>query len=316
MPLETPIVLVCYRRPEQTQRVLDRLKEVEPTNLYVAADGPRHRNEWSAVRATRKLFENIGWDCEVRLDFSERNLGLALRVTSAVSSAFQHYDEVIVLEDDIVPDASFFMYCSEMLDRYRSVDRVMQICGTCFTDVGQVAESSYSFTQLASPGGFATWKRVWESFDASYFRTSLARLARILPISMRWVYARPGLWQEVTADEALLQRIMKCGKFYTRWLAGSQTRSLPNSWAGSFALWVVKQNGLVATPFRNLVKNTGFGEFSTHFPNAQHDLANRETLAMSFPLQHPARVELDLHFQRKCAKVLDHALLSGNSTLS
>ena len=129
--LETPVVLITYKRPDSTRRVLERIAEVEPRSLYVASDGPKHEEEEEAVAATRRLFDNPGWDCEVHHDFADHNLGLALRVTTAITRAFELFDEVIVLEDDTVPDPTFFTFCSALLEHYRSDERVMQIKGTC-----------------------------------------------------------------------------------------------------------------------------------------------------------------------------------------
>ena len=43
--LETPIVIITYKRPETTRRVLERVAQVRPKVLYVASDGPRKKSE-------------------------------------------------------------------------------------------------------------------------------------------------------------------------------------------------------------------------------------------------------------------------------
>ena len=38
---KTPILLLIFNRPDITNRVFSAIREVRPTQLYVAADGPR-----------------------------------------------------------------------------------------------------------------------------------------------------------------------------------------------------------------------------------------------------------------------------------
>ena len=41
----TPILLNVFNRPEETERVLSILRDLEPEELYVHCDGPRHDNQ-------------------------------------------------------------------------------------------------------------------------------------------------------------------------------------------------------------------------------------------------------------------------------
>ena len=37
----TPILLIVFNRPDPTQRVLDMLENIQPSQLYITADGSR-----------------------------------------------------------------------------------------------------------------------------------------------------------------------------------------------------------------------------------------------------------------------------------
>ncbi|MCB9192553.1 MAG: hypothetical protein H6602_12900 [Flavobacteriales bacterium] len=39
--METPVLLLVYNRPKQTEQVLKRLKECGVKNVFVSADGPK-----------------------------------------------------------------------------------------------------------------------------------------------------------------------------------------------------------------------------------------------------------------------------------
>ena len=37
----TPVLLLVFNRPDLAERVLNKIKEVRPAKLFIAADGPR-----------------------------------------------------------------------------------------------------------------------------------------------------------------------------------------------------------------------------------------------------------------------------------
>ena len=43
--METPVLLLVYNRPEQTFRVLQRLKEFGVTTIFVSGDGPKSKDD-------------------------------------------------------------------------------------------------------------------------------------------------------------------------------------------------------------------------------------------------------------------------------
>ena len=118
MSFDVPVLLLTWRRPDTTRQVLDALRAVAPTKLYVASDGPRNQAEAKAVQATRDLIsEHIDWSCQIKTRFCAENQGCQLGVSSAITWFFEHEEAGIVLEDDCVPHPDFFVYCRELLER-------------------------------------------------------------------------------------------------------------------------------------------------------------------------------------------------------
>ena len=52
MSFAVPVLLLTWRRPDTTRQVLEALRLVAPSKLYVASDGPRNEVEAKAVQAT------------------------------------------------------------------------------------------------------------------------------------------------------------------------------------------------------------------------------------------------------------------------
>jgi hypothetical protein len=164
---ETPILLIIFNSPTTTQYTFDAIRSIKPRNLYVAADGPRqnHPDDNEKCILARDIIKQIDWDCQIKTNFREANSGGAGKgVSSAISWFFQNVEEGIILEYDCVAHPDFFIYCSELLNKYRNDDTVMFIGGDNFQDGLIRGKSSYYFSPLAHIWGWATWKRVWNKY--------------------------------------------------------------------------------------------------------------------------------------------------------
>ena len=166
--LKTPVLLIVFRRLDTTKRVLEAIRKVKPQKLYIASDYARKNNdkEVKKVLEVRKYVEeNIDWDCKVEKDYAEENYGSRKRVSSAISCVLSNEEEVIVIEDDIVPVPDFFEFCREMLDYYRDDERVMMISGN--NNIKGHIDKPYTFSCFSGVWGWATWKRAWKYYDDS-----------------------------------------------------------------------------------------------------------------------------------------------------
>src|SRR5688500_9438765 len=112
--LETPVLLLIFNRPDLTSRVVERLRQVSPRRLFIAADGPRpdRDGDMELCEAARALVDDaIDWPCEVYRLYRRANLGCKAAVTEAIDWFFETVDEGIILEDDCLPDITFFPFC-------------------------------------------------------------------------------------------------------------------------------------------------------------------------------------------------------------
>jgi hypothetical protein len=131
----------------------------------VFADGPRSQEEARRCELALAETKAVDWDCDVRWDVAGENLGARRRYSSGVDWVFSDVDEAIVLDDDCVPDPTFFGFCEELLACYRDDPRVMMVCGTNYLDRWQDDRQSYHFSCYGGVWGWATWKRAWRHND-------------------------------------------------------------------------------------------------------------------------------------------------------
>ncbi len=162
-----PILFMIFNRPETTEKVFYKIRQVKPKKLYISADGPREhkKDDIMKCKQAREIVSKIDWDCDVKTRFLTENLGCGLGPSTAIDWIFEHEESAIILEDDCVPAIPFFSYCTELLERYKNNTRIMSIVGTQLCKDKFVHEDSYFFSRYFRATGWATWKRAWSLFD-------------------------------------------------------------------------------------------------------------------------------------------------------
>lgn len=263
--LTTPVVLIIFNRPQTTRRVFEEIRSARPPRLFVICDGPRagRPQEQRLVQEARAIIEDVDWPCEVVTNYSDVNLGCRDRVASGIDWVFSCEEEAIILEDDCVPEPSFFRFCSEMLARYRTDERIGTIAGTHFRVGTSYGEASYYFSKYPRVWGWASWRRAWAHYDRS---------ASVWPEVLR-CGALPGLTLPV-------ERV-----YWERALEGVYRRAI-DTWDYQLTLSCWTQSMLTVVPNHNLISNIGFGPEATHTTKAD-PLANLPTSPLPFPLTHP-----------------------------
>jgi hypothetical protein len=166
---DIPILLITYNKPETTCHVLEQIRKIKPSKLYIFSDAPKSdsQEEVDLVETCRYLLEDsqINWKCKVERWFSETNVGSAIGIPSAITWAFETCEKLIILEDDCLPHPTFFAFCKFMLDKYHSNERVMHISGTHRHNGTRISQADHFFSRVGHIWGWATWKRAWNKYD-------------------------------------------------------------------------------------------------------------------------------------------------------
>ena len=242
-----PLLIIGFNRPDHLRVLIDRLRVIAPRNIYVAIDGPRpdRAGESVQVEQCRDLVKEIDWDANVRTLFQEANLGCGLGVSTAISWFFDHESRGIILEDDIIPDPSFFPFCIELLDRYESDERVFAISGCNFVPLEGITrpDDAYRFSQVPHIWGWATWRRSW-----SQHRLDISDWRSRLPL------------------RTLFRRVHGSAPALAYWASFFSVlgRKEVDTWDGQLVLASMISGQLTATSNQNLIENIGFDELATH----------------------------------------------------
>jgi hypothetical protein len=273
--LNTPVLFLVFNRLATTQQVFNAIRQARPPRLYVAADGarPDRPGEAAKVRAVRDyILDHVDWECEVKTQFRSTNLGCGVAVSSAIDWFFEHEPEGIILEDDCLPDPSFFRYTQELLIRYRDDQRIMGISGIHLHGDEHQPPHSYFFSHYNHVWGWASWRRAWQHYDRSMDQ---------------WPALRPTEW--------LLTVGHGNRRFQRHWnqVFDRVANGLIDTWdyQWTFSAWA--QGGLSILPARNLIRNLGFGAGATHTTDSSDAVADLPLESLDFPLVHPTVVMSD-----------------------
>lgn len=232
----TPVVFIIFNRPDTTARVFAEIAKAKPPKLLVVADGPRKNKQGEAEKcaATRAIINQVDWPCEVLTNYSDVNLGCKNRVSSGLNWVFEQVEEAIILEDDCLPDPTFFRFCEDMLLRYSSDSRIMMVCGTNYLlNVDDLPES-YFFSNYYPIWGWATWRRAWKSYDIDMNGWELHKQRK----QLEWIYSKKQIADYYEAMFGLI-------------------RNGFNTWDIQWWFACIFQHGLSIVPRGNLISNIG-----------------------------------------------------------
>ncbi len=264
--LNTPVAFLIFNRPHTTERVFAEIARARPPKLLVVADGPRSDRPGEALLCaqTRAIVERIDWDCEVLTNFAEQNMGCKKRIASGIDWIFSQVPEAIILEDDCLPEQSFFRFCEEMLIRYRDDERVGMVSGGNLQFGRRRGDYSYYFSRYTHIWGWAAWRRAWQHYDRDI---------------EQWPTFRQEGWVQQLFDRRGEQlyweqsfELVHGGKLDT--------------WDCSWTFASLLRGMLQIVPNVNLISNIGFGADATH-THVVGEHANMPTAPIDFPLVHP-----------------------------
>lgn len=245
---DTPILLIIFNRIDTTRQVFDQIKKIEPSRLFISADGPRpdrsmEKEKCEAVR--RFVVESITWPCQVETNFQDTNLGCKYAVSGAIKWFFSIVEMGIILEDDCYPSLSFFNYCERLLLEYRNEPRVGMISGHNYFGTTPKHGQDYTFITTCGVWGWASWRRVILDYSPDYSKLLDHKLKSIRTICVKR-----------RAGETLLENSCKAA-----------TNQM-NTWDYQFCEHLITNGMLTIMPTVNLIRNLGFLEDSTHTAGA------------------------------------------------
>lgn len=280
---QVPISFHVFNRPNLTKEVFKKIREMQPSKLFITADGPRKNvlEDKEKCKEVRTIINQVDWDCQVYTNFSKINKGAYKSISDGITWVFQNVDRAIILEDDCIPNSSFFKYCHNLLDYYENDKRVAIISGNNFQLTGNNTEYSYYFSRYTHIWGWATWKRTWDQVDLSMKDWPEYRDMK----GLHGVFSR---WNE--------------RKYWYQFYQEMYEGKRKPHWDFKLLLSTFMNNNLSIIPNTNLVTNIGFGKDAANIKE-KSDRHFLDANTIDLPLNHPpfltSYIEADDFTERK-----------------
>lgn len=292
---DIPVVIFFFLRIEKTKKILGRISQVAPKKIYLISDGGRDEEEERLVIKCREEVEkSIDWSCIIIKNYACKNEGVFNRIALGAKWVFTQEPVAIFLEDDNLPEVSFFDFCGELLDKYKSDNRVLWICGTNYLINYEPADgSSYVFTQNMLPCGWASWADKFNKYYDAYLDL--------------WTdpFIQNNIKYRYDNKYLLKQDIDRWNKELYRYRRGERF----NSWDAQMA-FSIRIHGLYGiVPKYNQIRNIGVDLNSIHGGISLDNIMTRrfcelDTKPLEFPLKHPKVIMVDRVFEYKTSKII------------
>lgn len=291
---DVPVCLFTYQRKDTVERIVEVLRQVRVSKLYLLSDQGKTDEVKARVQEVREFLKtSIDWDCEVIYDFAEENRGVFKNIGLGAVNILRKERYCIFIEDDNLPDPSFFPYCKELLEKYENDPKIYMICGTNYGEKTNYSDDSYYIVKALLPCGWASWSN---KFEKHYDQTL-----------------------EKFDDKKFRKEYIK--KYHNKALAKQQLESIMNERkryldSGSFRSWdyhmiasLMNDDLLVISPKVNLIRNIGIDDLGTHNHKKKTNLMTERfceipTHTLKTPLIHPKEIQINKGYQKYCDKVI------------
>ena len=280
--------MFAYNKPDTTKKVLKAIASVKPKNFYIILDGPKSIKENRYCNQTKKILENINWDCNVERVYSEKNLGLKKRFKSGLDYVFNFESSAIILEDDTLPSKTFFQYCDDLLELHSENKEIAQING--FNYLSKVdTKDSYYFSIYPEIWGWATWRDRWFEF----YNDDLNN------------------WEKVKNTQEFRNLFYSDEEYkYYFQMYENAYKDIVDSWDFKWTYSLRMNKKISVSPSVNLIKNLGFGHKGATHTLQRHkylSVTRNKKFNMKFPIKHPVNIVrngkfINMEFNKKQLK--------------
>lgn len=292
---DIPVVLFFMKRKDLTLQVLNQIAKVKPSRLYLISDAGRNKEEHEKVIECREAVEkSINWPCEIIRDYADENKGVYNRIGLGAKWVLSKERWAIFLEDDNLPEVSFFYFCKEMLERYELDNRIFWVCGTNYlTKYETTQQYSYVFTRHTLPCGWASWGSKFvqyydgdlELYDFPFVKDNIINI-----------------YNNKRLEKQKLSFIQDTKK-------GLISNPQKTSWDHQMTFSILANNLFGIAPTVNLIKNIGVNVESTHGGTSLRNPMTRrfcgmDSLEIKFPLKHPPVVLSDVIYEKKVGEII------------
>jgi hypothetical protein len=284
-----PILIIAFNRPNLLQELIDNLKTLEPKIIRVFIDGPRPNNTKDSknIEECVKIAKSINWTTNLKIVIEKDNLGIRKSIPKAVTQVLKEFEQVIVIEDDLIPAGEAINFLIWALETFKFDNQVAHISGYNWVPLGNIDDSKVIARKTHYIESFiwATWRRSWIMYRDDITETkSLIRTLKLV----------------FNKNKSFLSSLVWIMEFY------NARNSHISTWAyrWQYAIW--KNNLTCIAPNRNLSKYVG-KQNGTH--NRLMTLSDEVKIS---PIMHLMKNKSMIRYDKRAEKYVTKYVNRGN----
>ena len=237
------LLVIAYLRPESLKTILETAHTAGIKRYFISIDFPRESTPENLKLSSQVLtvaneFQKTSGTI-VNISRRSKNIGCTPSVLSSCDWAFTMSENLIVLEDDCIPNVDFFNYCKESFSNISVDPNIWLACGTQFAPA-ELINNSWLLSRYPLTWGWCT-------------------------TSNKWAIIRDAL----NAPKDKLTRKNSVGlSFFERryWNAGAKRAlsGIADAWDTPLVQQMLRNNALAILPKYSLVSNVGNDQVATH----------------------------------------------------
>ena len=104
----TPLLLLGYNRHDLLEKRVKEISKLEIEKVYISIDGGKESHKLEMINLILEIPSLFLKNTDVKITHHKNNLGLTKHITSAISKILEENENVIVVEDDVAINSSFY----------------------------------------------------------------------------------------------------------------------------------------------------------------------------------------------------------------
>lgn len=272
--IKQPLLIISYNRPEKLKQVLKKINFKYINKIYFYSNAAINDFDKIKVDECRLIINKYSFKGTKKIFFQNTHLPVDKSVVRAINFLFSSEKSGIILEDDIIPTNSFFLFMVNLLKKYEHNNKVFHISG--FNHLEKInSKYTYHFSQITHVWGWGTWKRAWVKYNPNFknFRN----------------YKKVKLFNDPLLDA------------YRKYLYEQTKKKLIVTWDYAWDYCIRVHQGLCIRPNLNTIKNIGFDFKATNTKFFKSKITRIKTFSIK-KIIHPKLIFLSEEYDNEYFK--------------
>ncbi len=159
------VAIFAYNRPAHTKRLFESILKCKYSknkfHFYIFSDSSKKKSETENILGVRQLINKYKKKIDLNIVQYKSNKGLYKSINYGIDFVLKKHRYIIVLEDDLTLDKSFFLFMEKALQMLKK-SKFSQVSGYMYPI--KKKNSNIFISSLTSCWGWGTSRKIWNQY--------------------------------------------------------------------------------------------------------------------------------------------------------